>query len=1259
MPDNQIRFVSMNCRGLGDSRKRRDVFHFLRDKKYSICLLQDTHFQKSMEGMIKNEWGFEIFFASFSSNSRGVAVLFNNNFEFKINNVYKDINGNWMIIKIFMYETNFLIINVYGPNTDNPAFYLDLENRIKELEYDHVIFSGDWNLVLDYDMDCLNYKKKNNTNAQAQVKKTIENLDLVDIWRASFPDLKRYTWRRTSPLQQSRLDYFIVSETLVDLVSEVDIKPGYRTDHSIITLTLEFDKECKTKSFWKFNSSLLSDQKYLKEINNEIEEVKSEYSATPYDRQQLLRLPCSEIQLTISDQTFLEVLLMRIRMKTMTYASHKKRKYTEKEKKLEVSIANLQNKTDSNKDEQLQLEKDKRELEKIRDYRMKGVLLRSRARWVEDGEKVSKYFCALEKRNYVNKFIKKLISNGNLITNREDIIGEMQHFYEKLYTKKEVEPCVIDNLVKNIPKLNADESDILEGEIQLNEASLALKNMKNNKSPGSDGFTSEFFKVFWKQLGPFIVRSLNEGFRKGELSNTQKEGIIICIPKPDKPKELLSNWRPITLLNVIYKIGSACIANRIKSVLEELINEDQTGFVKNRFIGDNLRLIYDIINFLTETNSPGLLICCDFEKAFDTLDWNFLMITLQAFGFGSDICRWVETLYKHGKSCISVNGQISSWFSISRGCRQGDPISPYLFILCAEILGQMIRENNNIRGIEINRTEHKLSQFADDTEIFLKGDSKSFEETIITINKFGNFSGLLLNTSKTSAIWLGKKRNSPIRYLEHLNIDWNPNKFKILGIWFTNDLKDIININFDIKFREVKILYNIWIKRQITPVGRVSILKSLILSKLTYLWILLPNPPNSILCDIQKSIFEFVWGFKRNRINKKVSTKNIAEGGIGIPDIKNYIMALKLTWIKRILTSTHKWKTILSKVSPLINNLMVLGSNIPTDKMNQFWKDVFSAYEVFGLCIKLKKSEEVLAEPIFYNDKFTVGNKIMMNDDWFKKNIKQVCDLVTLNGTFLSYNEFIEKYSVNSNYLEYYSCVGAIRAYLRLSKILIEDNVALSNHTSILTLLSVSKGSKRFYDILSSNDCMPKFCKKWEDKLNCNINWKSTLNFIATTKEVKLKWFQIRISHRIIATNVILHSMGIAPDDKCSFCERDKENIQHLFYYCNYVKEFWNNLKTILIECGLCNEQYVFSKSLLILGFDPNNLLSNIFLYVILVARYYIYKCKFDKVLPYVNIFKIYLKGKYNVEKHNASLRGELESFCHCWEPWKLFLGDI
>ena len=122
-------------------------------------------------------------------------------------------------------------------------------------------------------------------------------------------------------------------------------------------------------------------------------------------------------------------------------------------------------------------------------------------------------------------------------------------------------------MAQDIAMLTLQEKTSLEGEITLAEASLALKNMKNYKSPGSDGFAAEFVKFFWLQLGSFVVRSLNDGFRKGELSTTQKEGVIICIPKGDKPKDLIKNWRPISLLNVVYKIGSACIAKRLKSVL--------------------------------------------------------------------------------------------------------------------------------------------------------------------------------------------------------------------------------------------------------------------------------------------------------------------------------------------------------------------------------------------------------------------------------------------------------------------------------------------------------------------------------------------------------------------------------------------------------------------------------------------------------------------------------------------------------------------
>ena len=133
----------------------------------------------------------------------------------------------------------------------------------------------------------------------------------------------------------------------------------------------------------------------------------------------------------------------------------------------------------------------------------------------------------------------------------------------------------------------------------------------------------------------------------------------------------------------MYKIGSACIANRLKVVLPTLINQDQTGFMADRFIGDNIRLIHDLISYLHRTKLPGLLLCLDFEKAFDSVDWNFMFKILRAFGFWQDICQWISTFYKCIKSTVAVNGQLSQWFLIQRGCRQGDPnIAIFVYIMC-------------------------------------------------------------------------------------------------------------------------------------------------------------------------------------------------------------------------------------------------------------------------------------------------------------------------------------------------------------------------------------------------------------------------------------------------------------------------------------------------------------------------------------------------------------------------------------------------
>lgn len=197
------------------------------------------------------------------------------------------------------------------------------------------------------------------------------------------------------------------------------------------------------------------------------------------------------------------------------------------------------------------------ELESIRKEYMKGLLVRTRAKWIEEGEKPTKYFLALEKRNYINKTVSKLIDdNGITVTNQQEILLEIKTFYKTLYSNKDNELCnvnledIVDKHLVN--KLNNTMVAKLEGKITYIEALNAIKNMKNDKSPGPDGFTTELYKFFWKDISHFLLMSANEGFEKGMLSTTQKLGIISIIPKDDKCREYLKNWRPISLLNVSY-----------------------------------------------------------------------------------------------------------------------------------------------------------------------------------------------------------------------------------------------------------------------------------------------------------------------------------------------------------------------------------------------------------------------------------------------------------------------------------------------------------------------------------------------------------------------------------------------------------------------------------------------------------------------------------------------------------------------------------
>ena len=210
--------------------------------------------------------------------------------------------------------------------------------------------------------------------------------------------------------------------------------------------------------------------------------------------------------------------------------------------------------------------------------------------------------------------------------------------------------------------------------------------------------------------------ALNTSFEVGQLSTSQCQTIITLIEKKDKDKRLIKNWRPISLINVDAKIASKAI--RMKNVLSNIVKYDQTAYVKGRYTGGSICLISDILEF-TENNVPGVLFSADFEKAFDSVEHNFIFAVLKSFGFGSQFIQWVRTFLKKAESCIFNNGHSSGYFMLERGTRQGDPLSTYLFILCLETLFVQIRNNDNIKRVRLGDNEIKLSAYADDAEFLL------------------------------------------------------------------------------------------------------------------------------------------------------------------------------------------------------------------------------------------------------------------------------------------------------------------------------------------------------------------------------------------------------------------------------------------------------------------------------------------------------------------------------------------------------------
>ena len=687
---------------------------------------------------------------------------------------------------------------------------------------------------------------------------------LIDIWRHTHEQEKQYTWRQNFYKKFARLDFFLISETLLDIFADTKIKPSYKSDHCPIQLEIYTSKTKKGRGIWKINNSLLMDEALVLLINEEIELTVRVHACTPYNPEYVKNYTSENIDLMIDIDLFWEVLQAQLRGLIINYATRKKRLQNNREnqlnKEIELATKEINNHVDDRAwNETFKLKQE--ELEDLREYKLRGALIRARWQQLTEGEKPSKYFLNMENRNFVSKHIKELKDENKTITDPTDILNEMKNFYQGLYTKTKsirIEDSYYSNITNKMTKLTEDEKTRIERAISLEDLKNIVYKSKNNKSPGPDGFSNEFYKIFWLQINCLLLKLMNFYRKKGVLNKAQSSGIITCIPKGGKLRNELKNWRPITLLNSIYKFYSGILAERIKNFLPKIINVDQKGFINGRFIGENTRLTYDIIVQCIRQKIPGLIIIIDFEKAFDSISWDFISKTLEIFNFGDSVKNWVKSLQINSTSKILQNGHLSDEIALGRGCRQGDPISPYLFVLAAEFLAEAIRSNKNIKGLTILEKEHKLSLYADDTTLFMKYEEECIRSCMGTLREFQKISGLKVNTEKTKCIKIGVTGDNMMKLCTDLNLIWT-HKFTSLGITYNvHDMDNITEQNIEQKEKEIVKLINTWKGRNITPIGKITIIKSLLISKITHIMLSLPTPKERTIINLDTVFRNFL-----------------------------------------------------------------------------------------------------------------------------------------------------------------------------------------------------------------------------------------------------------------------------------------------------------------------------------------------------------------------------------------------------------------
>jgi len=567
-----------------------------------------------------------------------------------------------------------------------------------------------------------------------------------------------------------------------------------------------------------------------------------------------------------------------------------------------------------------------------------------------------------------------------------------------------------------------------------------------------------------------------------------------------------------------------------------------------------------------------------------------------------------------------------------------------------------VRADPLIKGITIYKCEYKISQYADDTCLYLDGSEQSLNQALFVLEQFEIVSGLRVNYSKSKVFKIGSLIGTENNYSIRNNVVWSRGPIDCLGIVIPLENKNaIFDLNYIPKINSTKTLLNIWSMRNLSLAGKITVLKSLVLPKFTYLTSVLPNPPERFVHELDNITYKFLWSNKGDKIKRSTITNILEFGGLQAPSFKGRCASSKIAWVKRLCKSSNNLlKRIYNYLLAPVGGLFVFNCNLKCDDIPCHFKVFPFLYDMLFSWCKLNYKDHPKLESdciVWNNSHMTVAGKPLYYRELHQKNVNLVSQF-SKNGMLMRHEDFCTRHNFNVNFIRYYSVIQVISQYIKYRNMTI--TLPLNTHLSDFYKLvfNASNVSNTVYWLaIQDTLTMPKKAiSAWSIIFGVfdEITWRKI--FILPYKctiEVNCRMFQFKLLHRVIFTNKILKKMGKVPSELCNFCKLYNDCLFHRFWECSTTMAFWRNFSLWFFDNF--NTEITLDAMSVFFGYSLNT--ENLLLeHLIILAKKYINSCFIVNKYPTIYNYSLIVEQVREIEDSIARKKGVLHKHIEKWK---------